>query len=377
LLKKEYARAAFLALVPALISPTLAVLAQDKNSQKQNDEPAVKSAVIPPAPLIIKKNPNAISIPQVDGKPAARFEERNAVATTAKVGSSFGYRRDPFTRRERFHSGLDIKARLGDPVGASLGGVVQYAGWYHGYGNVVIVEHGGGVATHYAHLSAFAVEVGQEVARGTIVGYAGSTGRATSPHLHYEVRIAGNPVNPLEAVALDSESEYFTRRRPSADGVESTLVAAQPVHTILSLPVSAKHFTPTLGSTSLALAPVQPVQVAPLPAIVNLPPAPLKALANLTSTPAMTELATASSLLVPLSSSEAIASPPVPVTQNPPEVAKQAVSNEPAEATRARRVVAGPLAAPSTAAETGDELNSTRPRRVGAAAGKNNSAGGK
>jgi len=370
LLKKEYARAAFLALVPALISPTLAVLAQDKNSQKQNDEQAARSAVIPPAPLIIKKNPNAISIPQVDGKPGAKFEERNAVATTAKVGSSFGYRRDPFTRRERFHSGLDIKARLGDPVGASLGGVVRYAGWYHGYGNVVIVEHGGGVATHYAHLSAFAVEVGQEVARGTIVGYAGSTGRATSPHLHYEVRIAGNPVNPLEAVALDSDSEYFTRRRPSSDGVESTLVAVQPVHTTLSLPVSARHFSPTLGSTSLALAPVQPVHASPLPAIVNLPPAPLKALANMTSAPAITELASASSLLVPISS-EGIASPPVPISQNPPEVAKEAVSNEASEPTRARRVAAArALVSPSSAAETKDELNLTRPRRVGAVGGK-------
>jgi murein DD-endopeptidase MepM/ murein hydrolase activator NlpD len=168
-------------------------------------------AVIPPAPMILKRNPKAIAIPPQESLLKPKFEEKSAVDTNAKVGSSFGYRRDPFTRRAKFHSGLDIKAKLGDPVGASSHGVVQYAGWYHGYGNVVIVEHGGGVTTHYAHLTSFAVEVGQVVSRGSIVGYAGSTGRATSPHLHYEVRIDGNAVNPLDPVVLDEGSDYFKR----------------------------------------------------------------------------------------------------------------------------------------------------------------------
>jgi len=91
----------------------------------------------------------------------------------------------------------------------------------------------------------------------------------------------------------------------------------------------------------------------------------------MTSAPAITELATANSLLVPMSSSEAIASPPVPVTQNPPEIAKEAASNEQTEPTRARRVAAArALASSSSAAETRDELNLTRPRRVGAVGGK-------
>jgi murein DD-endopeptidase MepM/ murein hydrolase activator NlpD len=133
----------------------------------------------------------------------------------------FGYRRDPFTRRARFHSGVDIKARWGDPVGASQVGVIQFAGWYHGYGNLIIVAHGGGVTTHYAHLSSFDVDLGARVERGTIIGRAGSTGRATSPHLHYEVRIDGNPLNPFQPLALEPSSDYFKQARPTVDASRS------------------------------------------------------------------------------------------------------------------------------------------------------------
>jgi murein DD-endopeptidase MepM/ murein hydrolase activator NlpD len=197
--------------------PRTARYQEKRATDRQAPAPAIDrtnmeaEVVVPPAPSVLKKNPNSIVIPRQESPLKPRFEEKSAVATNAKVGSSFGYRRDPFTRRAKFHSGLDIKARLGDPVGASSNGVVQYAGWYHGYGNVVIVNHGGGVATHYAHLSSFAVEVGQDVTRGSILGYAGSTGRSTSPHLHYEVRIEGNAVNPLDPVALDGSSDFFKK----------------------------------------------------------------------------------------------------------------------------------------------------------------------
>jgi murein DD-endopeptidase MepM/ murein hydrolase activator NlpD len=173
-----------------------------------------QAAVVPPAPNVSKRNPNAIAIPADAAKPEPKYAERPVISSVT-VGSLFGYRSDPFTGRAKFHSGVDIKARWGESVGASQPGVVQFAGWYHGYGNMIIINHGGGVTTHYAHLSSFDVEVGTRVERGQVVGRAGSTGRATSPHLHYEVRIDGNPVNPFQPLALDPSSDYFKQLRPA------------------------------------------------------------------------------------------------------------------------------------------------------------------
>jgi len=166
--------------------------------------------VIPPMLLVIKRNPNSISIPAAE----PRYEERAVTSSTVKINSDFGYRRDPFTRRSKFHSGIDLKARWGDAIGASHRGTISFAGWHRGYGNLIIVDHGGGVSTYYAHLSRFQLSVGDKVSRGTIVGYAGSTGRATSPHLHYEVRIEDNPVNPLQPLALDPSSLFFNEEKP-------------------------------------------------------------------------------------------------------------------------------------------------------------------
>lgn len=209
--------------------------AQPRKSSEQI-EVAIESAVIPPAPVIVKRSTNAIMIP-MDGAGSvskenseSKYEERPAVSSSVSVGSVFGYRLDPFTRRAKFHSGVDIKARRGDPVGASQAGIVQFAGWYHGYGNMIIVAHGGGVTTHYAHLSSFDVEAGARVERGSIIGRAGSTGRATSPHLHYEVRLDGNPLNPFQPLALEAASDYFKLTRPAVDAgrTDSTsLIAPQ------------------------------------------------------------------------------------------------------------------------------------------------------
>ena len=209
---------------------------QPQKPSEPQMEVAVENAVIPPAPLIVKRSTNAIMIP-IDGagsapaaNPGSKYEERPVVSSSVSVGSVFGYRRDPFTRRARFHSGVDIKARWGDPVGASQAGIVTFAGWYHGYGNLIVVAHGGGLATHYAHLSSFDVEVGTRVERGTIIGRAGSTGRATSPHLHYEVRLDGNALNPFQPVTLEPSSDYFKQTRPTVDAgrADSTsLVAPQ------------------------------------------------------------------------------------------------------------------------------------------------------
>lgn len=200
--------------------------------QEPQIESFVDGAVVPPAPVIIKKTTNAIMIPALGtvSKTESTYETRPSSKSNVSVGSIFGYRRDPFTRRAKFHSGVDIKARWGDPVGASQSGIVTFAGWYHGYGNLIIVSHGGGVATHYAHLSSFDVEIGSRVQRGTIIGRAGSTGRATSPHLHYEVRLDGNALNPFQPITLEATSDYFKQQRPTVDAgrSDSTSLVAQP-----------------------------------------------------------------------------------------------------------------------------------------------------
>ncbi|WP_066520506.1 M23 family metallopeptidase [Sphingobium cloacae] len=110
--------------------------------------------------------------------------------------SSYGYRRDPFNGHAAFHAGIDFPGRHGQPVLAAAKGKVVYVGQRQGYGNVIEVEHGNGLMTRYAHLSGFSSRVGQAVARGDTIGRMGSTGRSTGTHLHFEVRLDGQPINP-------------------------------------------------------------------------------------------------------------------------------------------------------------------------------------
>lgn len=110
--------------------------------------------------------------------------------------SSFGARLDPFTRGYALHTGVDMRVETGTPVQATAAGRVTAAEYAGGYGNMVEVDHGRGLVTRYAHLSGTAVSVGQRVEAGTVVGFAGSTGRSTGSHLHYETRIDGEPVDP-------------------------------------------------------------------------------------------------------------------------------------------------------------------------------------
>lgn len=112
----------------------------------------------------------------------------------------FGGRRDPFTGERGSHSAVDISTDHGQPVRAPADGVVVKAEWANGYGNVIYVSHGYGYSTRYGHLSKFNVKPGQRIQRNDILGYVGSTGRSTGPHLHYEVRVNNNPVNPLEYI---------------------------------------------------------------------------------------------------------------------------------------------------------------------------------
>jgi len=112
------------------------------------------------------------------------------------VSSGFGYRRDPFTGRSRLHKGMDFGANRGTPVYAPADGVVSFAGREGGYGKIVSIDHGYGIVTRYAHNSRLMVKSGQRVKRWDKIAEVGSTGRSSGPHLHYEVRLNGVPVNP-------------------------------------------------------------------------------------------------------------------------------------------------------------------------------------
>lgn len=121
---------------------------------------------------------------------------RRPIAGSIETTSGFGVRVDPFLGRAAFHTGIDFRGDTGDPARATAAGTVTAAGRDGGYGLMVEVDHGNGLATRYAHLSAIGVSIGDRIAAGGIVGRVGSTGRSTGPHLHYETRIKGEPVDP-------------------------------------------------------------------------------------------------------------------------------------------------------------------------------------
>lgn len=112
--------------------------------------------------------------------------------------AGFGSRTDPLHGETAFHNGLDIAADKGTPIYAAASGVVQSAGWGGDFGNLVVIAHEFGLTTRYAHMSKIDVKAGDRVETGQVVGYVGATGRATGPHLHYEVWANGQPLNPLK-----------------------------------------------------------------------------------------------------------------------------------------------------------------------------------
>ena len=112
------------------------------------------------------------------------------------ISSGFGYRADPFAGSPAFHAGLDFKGPTGAPIYSAANGRVAFVGRRPGYGNCVEIDHGNGLRTRYAHMSAFRAKAGQSVRAGQLIGAVGSTGRSTGPHLHFEVRLHGQPVNP-------------------------------------------------------------------------------------------------------------------------------------------------------------------------------------
>ncbi|MBZ5645491.1 MAG: M23 family metallopeptidase, partial [Acidobacteriia bacterium] len=120
---------------------------------------------------------------------------------------SFGERMDPFSGEGAFHTGVDISSQYGDSVHVSAEGVVIEADERAGYGRLVVVDHGYGVTTYYGHLSTYSVVVGEQLRRGDTIGSVGVSGRSTGPHVHYEVRINGAPVNPMRYLRQASAAD--------------------------------------------------------------------------------------------------------------------------------------------------------------------------
>jgi Membrane proteins related to metalloendopeptidases len=183
----------------AAAAPTPATLAQtDSPSQQQ-----IKSSLDTFYALRAEALSGRVSRALEGGLSATFVGDWTAIADApsmwpveGRIGSSFGQREDPINGEGAFHSGLDIDAPFGTPVRASADGEVVDAGFNAGYGREIVLSHGHDVSTVYGHLSASAVSIGQHVNRGQIIGYVGQTGRATGPHLHYEVRLHKVPVNP-------------------------------------------------------------------------------------------------------------------------------------------------------------------------------------
>jgi len=147
-----------------------------------------------------------------------------------RITSGFGYRYHPILHYSRLHAGIDFGARWGTPIVAAADGQVVGAGYAGGYGRQVRIAHAGGIVTSYSHMSAIATASGTPVRQGQVIGYVGSSGLSTGPHLHFEVRISGQPVNPMSARLVSSGPQ-----------VDKTLVAAfkARLKALTAIPVKA------------------------------------------------------------------------------------------------------------------------------------------
>lgn len=132
--------------------------------------------------------------------------------------SNFGVRSDPFNGGARMHKGIDIPGPAGTPIYATADGIVSRAGWASGYGNLVQISHGGGIETRYGHMSKLIVAANSYVHRGQLIGLMGSTGRSTGSHLHYEVRVDGQAINPMPFVVGPDVLVAMNTKPPVAMG---------------------------------------------------------------------------------------------------------------------------------------------------------------
>jgi murein DD-endopeptidase MepM/ murein hydrolase activator NlpD len=156
-----------------------------------------------------------------------RVESGLMMPASGPVTSYFGYRYHPILHFTRFHAGIDIGAAWGSPIVAAAAGQVATAGWAGGYGREVQIAHGGGITSLYGHMSEIVIQPGSFVHAGQVIGYVGSSGLSTGPHVHFEVRVGGRPVNPL-SVRFSSTPTIDTHL---ADAVKARLKALLGVGT--------------------------------------------------------------------------------------------------------------------------------------------------
>ncbi|WP_230279854.1 M23 family metallopeptidase [Croceicoccus sp. Ery15] len=153
----------------------------------------------------------------VAGRQAVNIPSRMPLAD-ARLSSNFGMRTHPVTGRRAGHKGIDLAAPSGTPIYATADGTIDMAQWFGGYGNFIKIEHGGDMETRYGHMSKLNVRAGQDVKKGDLIGFVGSTGRSTGPHLHYEVRIAGEAVDPTPYLHADTFMEAFASASENGAG---------------------------------------------------------------------------------------------------------------------------------------------------------------
>jgi murein DD-endopeptidase MepM/ murein hydrolase activator NlpD len=163
--------------------------------------------------IFLKQNPTSVALAAEGFKlmPGRSWEDMSFTPSywpvMGQVTGGFGERLDPFSGEGAFHTGIDISAPYGSEVHATADGIVESAEDRSGYGRVVIVDHGFGVTTWYGHLSGFSTAGGAHVRRGEVIGYVGTSGRSSGPHVHYEVRMYGAPVNPARYLRLGSAGD--------------------------------------------------------------------------------------------------------------------------------------------------------------------------
>jgi murein DD-endopeptidase MepM/ murein hydrolase activator NlpD len=187
-----------------LAMPFAPAHAQDGNMSPNEQEAARFHALFQSWKKLDKITNGVISIPSI--QPIANFT----------FTSAFGVRSDPFRGSAAMHAGVDLASPTGTPIYATADGIVDRAEWSGGYGNMVEIDHGKGIATRYGHMSRIAAHAGERVKRGDLIGYVGSTGRSTGSHLHYEVRIDGHAVNPIPFLA---SANYMMAVNESGDDV--------------------------------------------------------------------------------------------------------------------------------------------------------------